>query len=103
MKARVAVALFLFVTLLQVAAVADGSAAEQLEKRRQELRVQLLRERVLLLRQDPEAMELHQRIQRLYRELDAVLAAKPSIRKLQAELRTIEKSLETSARNEPER
>jgi len=60
----------------------------QLEKRQQELRLLLLKERANLLRSDAEIAELN------YRKLDEALGKKDVIRKLQTELKDVETALQ---------
>jgi len=66
----------------------------QLEARRQALTVQLLKERATLLRRDPEIAAIHKRIQELYRQLDAALAEKPEIRRIQTQIEAIAQTLD---------
>ena len=73
-------------------AVADTRA--ELEQQRRSLELQLRRERVRLLRDDPEISAIHARIRKLYRELDAALAAKPVVRNLQNRLAAVDAALE---------
>lgn len=98
----------LITCLLSLAPLTSGARADtertsrsgQLQKRRQELQVQLLKERAALLREDPELRALHERIQKLYRQLDELLAKRETIRKLQNELKAVEGTLTKHAGTE---
>jgi hypothetical protein len=79
---------------LLAAAVAQTSrTVGQMERRRQELKLELLRERARIIREDPDAASLKARIERLQLELAQVVDAKPSIKRIRAELAAVEKVL----------
>ena len=78
-------------------AAAKKDTGSVLRQRRRELEMQLLRERARILREDPEAIALQEKIQRLYQHLDQLLAQKPAVRQLQADINQLDKTLKTAA------
>jgi len=89
------------VLLLAAAAIlglaAAGAATEGLEalrQRSQEVRLQLAAEKARILREDPEAVALREQIEKLYRELDRLVSAKPAVARLQADLGRLEEALQ---------
>ena len=85
------------------AALAASDASQhvtQLEKRRQELRLALIKEQAELIAKDPDLMALHQQVQKLMRSIDKAMSAKPSIQKLNAELATVEKELDAQTQKD---
>jgi len=103
MKARKTA--ILLVLLAWGAGWSSGADADRtgntLQQQQRTLSLQLRRERAALLRDDPEISAIHARIRKLYRELDAALAAKPAIRELQGQLDAVESALEQQRRGDP--
>jgi len=91
-----ALATLLAASVLLTLAAEPGKddATAPLLRRRDELQLQLLKERAALLRKDPDLAELNQRIQRLYRTLDEELSKRPSVQKLDAEIKALDKRLQ---------
>lgn len=92
-------ALVLLTVALGFGLVDGGGAApdasfEELTRQRRTLRLKLRRERAALLRNDPDISRINDEIRKLYRELDAALAAKPIVRELKQELTAVEKALQ---------
>lgn len=71
----------------------------QMDRRRQELKLELLRERARIIREDPDAMALKDRIEALQLDLARLVDSKPGIQRLQAELGAVEKVLQRQAEN----
>jgi hypothetical protein len=69
------------------------AAPGQLQDRCRQLQLQLVEERLRLLREDSEIAELNRRIQALYQKMDELLASRPSMKRLQQELAAVEKAL----------
>lgn len=65
----------------------------------QESKLELLRERARIIREDPAAVALKERIDGLALELARFVDNQPGIRRLQAELEAVEKVLERQADN----
>ncbi len=75
---------------------AGGAAAEGMEalrQRHQEVRLQLAAEKARILREDPDAIALREQIEKLYRELDRLVSAKPAVARLQADLGRLEEAV----------
>lgn len=85
------------VACLVALAVEPAEGAAALQRRRQELRLQLAAERARLMREDPEAAALRERIERLYIQLDAVLQSKPTVQRLQDDMAQIDRALGAAA------
>ena len=91
--------LLAFLALLTGAVAQTARRNGEMERRRQELKLELLRERARILREDPEAAAIRGRIEQLQLELSRVVNAKPSVQRLRADLAAVEKILQP----EPER
>lgn len=76
---------------LAVAGAAEG--IEALKQRCQEVRLQLAAEKARVLRTDSDAVALREQIEKLYRELDRLVSAKPTVARLQAELVRLEETI----------
>jgi len=83
--------------LWPVVQAADAGARSALRRRQQELELQLVAEKARLLREDPEAMALRERIDELYQQLDRLFADKPTVRQLGDELAKVGEALKASA------
>lgn len=70
----------------------------QTERRRQELKLELLRERARIIREEPAAAALKERIEVLQLDLAKLVDSQPSVQRLQAELAAVEQILERQAR-----
>lgn len=64
-----------------------------LEKRRCELRLELLKQRARLLKEDPRIAEINHRIEMLYLELDREMSRRTIISDLRSELERVESRL----------
>lgn len=64
-----------------------------LEKRRCELRLELLKQRTRLLKKDPRIADINHRIKMLYLELDREMSRRAVISDLRSELERVEKRL----------
>lgn len=95
MRRGAALLLVLAVVLLALAALSAAEGTEALKQRRQEVRLQLAAEKARVLREDSEAMALREQIEKLYRELDRLVASKPTITRLQADLERLEETIKT--------
>ena len=71
----------------------------QMDRRRQELKLELLRERARIIREDPDAIALKDRIEALQLDLARLVDGKPGVQRLQAELGAVEKVLQRQAEN----
>ncbi|MBN2449134.1 MAG: hypothetical protein JXR77_02025 [Lentisphaeria bacterium] len=69
-----------------------GNVLESLAIRRRELGLQLVAEKARILREDPQAAELRERIERLYLQLDELVASNPAVRRLEAELLELDRA-----------
>ena len=76
---------------------ADAAARSVLRRRQQDLELQLVAEKARLLREDPEAMALGDRIDELYQQLDRLFSNRPSVQQLGAELAKVDEALKASA------
>ncbi len=70
----------------------------QTERRRQELKLELLRERARIIREEPAAAALKERIEVLQLDLAKLVDSQPSVQRLQAELAAVEQIIERQAR-----
>ncbi|MBT3289183.1 MAG: hypothetical protein HN380_17705 [Victivallales bacterium] len=68
--------------LLTVAAAQTDRRNVQMERRRQELKLELLRERARIIRDDPDAASLRGRIEALQAKLGRLVDDKPAVRRL---------------------
>jgi septal ring factor EnvC (AmiA/AmiB activator) len=87
--------------LLALAAAGTAESLDGLRQRCQEVRLQLAAEKARVVREDSEAAALREQIERLYRELDRLVSAKPTVARLQADLARLDdtiKAQEASAR-----
>jgi hypothetical protein len=69
-----------------------------LARQRREVELQLLRERTALLSDDPEIAALNRRIGELYRQLEAAIAGRPGMKRLQARLEEIDREMADARR-----
>lgn len=79
---------------------AGGAAAESLEalrQRRQEVHLQWVAARARVLRDDPDAVALRERIEALYRDLDRRVSGSPAVARLEADLRRLDEALQAPA------
>jgi hypothetical protein len=94
--------LALFAAALTVFGVAVGQTQQtigQLERRRQELKLELLRERARIIREDVDATTLKQRIEALQLELGRLVDSKPSVKRIEGELAAVDKVLAQQKKN----
>ncbi len=91
----------LVVAAMTMAAWRVGAAAaeslEALRQRRQETHLQWVAARARVLREDPEAVALRERIEGLYRELDRLVSSRPAVARLEAELKRLDGALQAPA------
>jgi hypothetical protein len=87
--------------LLALAATHAAEAVETLRVRCQEVRLQLAAEKARILREDAGAVALREQIERLYRDLDRLVSAKPTVARLQADLSRLEEALAGPAERAP--
>ena len=78
-----------------------GPVVTQLEKRRNDLCVELARERARLLTQDRELRSLNEQINALYRKLHQLMKTRPSIKALERELNAVTSELDKLTGKEP--
>ncbi len=83
----------------ELARLVDGKPAIQrlLAKAGQDSSLELLRERARIIREDPAAVALKERVDALELDLARFVDSQPGIRRLQAELAAVEKVLERQA------
>jgi chromosome segregation ATPase len=86
-------ALVCMALVLVLAATYAAEGVETLKARCQELRLQLAAEKARILREDTEAVALREQIEKLYRELDRLVSAKPTVARLQADLTRLEEAV----------
>ena len=79
--------------VIQARAQGKGAAQRTMQKRRVELRANLLRERVRILKEDAQAATISRQIQALYRDLDQIIEDKQSIKQIRRDIREVDKLL----------
>lgn len=77
---------------LELGVAQAAESPETLKARGQELRLQLAAEKARILREDPEASALRRQIEKLYRDLDRLVSAKPTVARLQTDLARLEEA-----------
>lgn len=82
--------------LAALAAWAQTGTA-QAERRRQELKLELLLERARIIREVPEAAALKERIDTLQLDLARLVDRQPSVQRLQEDLAAVEQVIERQA------
>lgn len=93
-----ALALAALTTLAALGWAQTNRGDGQTERRRQELKLELLRERARIIREEPAATALKERIEVLQLDLAKLVDSQPNIQRLQAELAAVEQILERQAR-----
>ncbi|MCK5804141.1 MAG: hypothetical protein KAI66_14995 [Lentisphaeria bacterium] len=76
--------------VIQARESAGSGAVRAMQKRRQELRANLLKERVRILAEDEEAAAISRQIQVLYQRLDRIIEDKQSIRQIRKDIREVD-------------
>jgi len=91
----------LVVAAMTLAAWRVGAAAaeglEALRQRRHDTHLQWVAARARVLREDPEAAALRERIEGLYRDLDRLVSSRPAVARLEAELKRLDGALQAQA------
>ena len=93
-----ALALAALTTLAALGWAQTNRGDGQTERRRQELKLELLRERARIIREEPAAAALKERIEVLQLDLAKLVDSQPSVLRLQAELDAVEQIIERQAR-----
>jgi hypothetical protein len=79
--------------LLAATVAQTNQTVGQMERRRQELKLELLRERARIIREDPDAARLKEQIERLQLELAQLVDKQSSVKRIKAELAAVQKVL----------
>ena len=97
MRRRTAILGLMASALLALAGARAAEGIEALRQRSQEVRLQLAAEKARVLREDSDAVAPRGQIEKLYRDLDQLVSAKPAVARLQADLLRLEETIKSAS------